>query len=126
MGKLRAWLAALVLTACEPGVCPSNTMQIGERCILKPHAGSMRRKNFSITLEGAAGGVGWKTEPVALPVGTMRADGESCAGDADCASGHCNAVCCAKGSECCRSTEDCTRFAKGVGMSCEDRARCRG
>ena len=56
----------------------------------------------------------------------MRSAGAACAQDADCASGHCDGVCCAKGSECCRTISDCTVYAQGVGASCEDWQQCRG
>jgi hypothetical protein len=118
-------VAAALVVACEPGVCPSNTMQVGERCIVKMHAGVLaqaKRGRGRVAADSGAELAG----QVALPVGSMRADGEACSGDGDCASGHCDLVCCAKGSDCCRTLADCKTFVKGVGMSCEDRAHCRG
>jgi len=53
------------------------------------------------------------------------ANGEACADDARCMSGHCDGVCCDKGSECCKTVADCTTTG-GLGMSCDDRSMCRG
>jgi hypothetical protein len=68
---------------------------------------------------GGMGGNGGAPPPPLL------ADGEECAEDARCKSGHCDHVCCEKGSECCTSVADCTTQG-GLGMSCDDRSMCRG
>lgn len=56
---------------------------------------------------------------------TLLENGVECADDARCQSGHCDIVCCDKGSECCRDVADCTTKG-GLGMSCDDRSMCRG
>jgi hypothetical protein len=68
------------------------------------------------------GGVGGNA---GSPPPPLLADGEECTEDARCKSGHCDHVCCEKGSECCTSDSDCTTQG-GLGMSCDDRSMCRG
>jgi len=55
----------------------------------------------------------------------QREDGEPCAGDGECASGHCNSrLCCAEG-ECCQSTADCAGEGE-VALICDRPADCQG
>jgi hypothetical protein len=59
------------------------------------------------------------------PPPPLLVNGAACTDDARCASGHCDTVCCEKGSECCKDVADCTTQG-GLGMSCDDRSMCRG
>lgn len=52
-----------------------------------------------------------------------RPDGSTCAGDAQCASGHCDNGYCCSGGTCCATVADCP--APGVPV-CEDNATCQG
>jgi hypothetical protein len=69
-----------------------------------------------------AGGMGPDGGPPPPP---LLMNGEACTDDARCTSGHCDSVCCDKGSECCKVVADCTTQG-GLGMSCDDRSTCRG
>jgi hypothetical protein len=54
-------------------------------------------------------------------------NGEACTEAERCASGHCDdGICCEKGSECCRSVDDCPTEPGGLGMSCDERSTCTG
>lgn len=68
---------------------------------------------------------GMSSEPGGPIVPDALANGEKCTEDARCMSGHCDGVCCDKGSECCSTVADCTTSG-GLGMSCDDRSSCRG
>lgn len=60
------------------------------------------------------------------PPPPLLANGESCSDDALCKSGHCDTICCDKGADCCKTVADCATQPGGLGMSCDDRASCRG
>src|SRR5262245_13396895 len=128
---LTAWVAAaMVFAACGPGDCPPNSMPVGERCLPKgdtgtstqPDRGAQPSKPPEVTQPVAGARDGAPMPEVRM----NRPDGESCARDAECSSGHCDGFCCAKGSECCLIVSDCTLYAQGVGAACEDRSQCRG
>ena len=130
-------VGALLAAACDRAVCPSYTVLVGERCVLKPDAGLFQEAQAGARAakHGCSGsqcvaGRGAQTAAESLAWhaarGTMRAHGEGCSGDSDCASGHCDVVCCAKGSDCCRTIADCPVDEDGVGRSCSERARCQG
>lgn len=59
----------------------------------------------------------------------LHVDGDNCAADLDCQSGHCNhSVCCSTG-DCCRTQVDCPNAnasASGVGLACNEPSKCQG
>jgi hypothetical protein len=123
--SLRLVLGAVLLFACGPGVCPTNTTQMGERCVVNPDGGTMAQASQAMSMRAATGGGGTSSSQPAPP-SAMGVEGANCLRDTDCASGHCDRVCCAKGGECCRSVVDCPTFAEGLGMTCDDPTRCHG
>jgi hypothetical protein len=73
----------------------------------------------------ATSGTGGTSPDGGPPPPPLLDNGQACAEDARCTSGHCDGVCCDKGSECCTVVSDCTTQG-GLGMSCDDRSMCRG
>jgi hypothetical protein len=70
-------------------------------------------------------GTGGASADGGTPPPPLLENGNACTEDARCTSGHCDVVCCDKGSECCKTVGDCTTTG-GLGMSCDDRSMCRG
>jgi hypothetical protein len=73
---------------------------------------------------GGMSGTGVTNPPPPPP--PLLVNGETCTDDARCMSGHCDGICCDKGAECCKTIADCSVQPSGLGMSCDDRATCRG
>ncbi|HKU42186.1 MAG TPA: hypothetical protein VJR89_28705 [Polyangiales bacterium] len=75
---------------------------------------------------GGSGSGGMSVATAGMSAPPLLENGASCADDARCKSGHCDGVCCDKGVQCCKDVSDCKTDPAGLGMSCDDRANCRG
>lgn len=68
---------------------------------------------------------GMQDTPPPTPTMTHE-EGEACARDKDCQSGHCsNAICCS-GGECCNDVTDCTVVDSGEALECHKPKSCQG
>jgi hypothetical protein len=88
--------------------------------------GAVSGANASGTGASGVGGMSATGGTNPPPPPPLLANGAECTDDARCTSGHCDGVCCDKGAECCTTVADCTTQTGGLGMSCDDRASCRG
>lgn len=85
-----------------------------------------------MVMTGTGNGVGgMSSQPPVTDAGPPPApkklDGQTCATDVDCASGHCSAnVCCASG-DCCKVPTDCpSMIVNGITLACNDPSKCEG
>jgi len=133
-----SFLLAVALSACQldtkaglgTGGNPLNTCEGGVLC-----DGGLSGTGGDLAPVGGNGesgqggnamvmvGVGGMSSPAA----PKKLDGDSCAADVDCMSGHCNsAICCASG-DCCKAPADCPNMiVDGIQLACNDPSKCEG
>lgn len=120
---------AIDSVACDGGALNSSA---------KPDAGAVPPTEITPVMtgqsgEGAEPGVGGMSASdgvdasVTPPPPPKKPDGESCASNLDCVSGHCLREICCTGGDCCRTVADCpANEIDGQMVACNEPSRCQG
>ena len=140
-----SFLLAVALSACQlntrPGLGsggnPLNSCADGGLCdggllgnggSVAPAGGNAGEGGTSMVMVGVGIGAGGMSGTDGGPPPVLKKlDGNSCAADADCMSGHCkSSICCASG-DCCKAPTDCPNMiVNGIQLACNDPSKCEG
>jgi hypothetical protein len=114
--------------SCDSGQPTDGTSTDAEPT--QPPDGTMTGQSSSGTNgAGNVGGMsgGAKVDAEVPPPPPKKADGETCAGNVDCVSGHCLHEICCTGGDCCRTASDCPNtIIDGQQVACNEPSTCQG